>query len=175
VVSSGGIRCRFGDRYARETPSRIRIDGECSDERSRAIVLQVRAIDRENDRFSAEIVDVGGESGWTHPGFAWSFHRCASRATCLDFLPAEQRDSPCPDLTIDVIDLGGRFHLSVRGTRFLARAVPVMATVGGRPVEHVILGSDGSIAGTLTTMPRSGETLVVGYMDGSEQRSCPMP
>lgn len=84
VVAAGEIRCAFGDRY--DSAARVTIEGECTDGRTRPIVLEVAAGPDEHDRLAIDIVSVGGAPGWTHPGHAWSFRRCASRSSCLDFL-----------------------------------------------------------------------------------------
>ena len=60
-------------------------------------------------------------------------------------------------------------RVSVKGTGFVNRAVPLGATVGSVPVEGIVLDLDGGgFVGYLATQPPDGSTLQVGYLDAEE-------
>jgi hypothetical protein len=57
-------------------------------------------------------------------------------------------------------------RLEVGGTDFVARAAPVVATVGPVPVEFIFLNVDGDgFTGLLRTFPADGAQVRVGYLD----------
>lgn len=88
---------------------------------------------------------------------------------------APDRGRGCADLEIHTIEIEGRVQLSIRGTRFVERAVPIVATIGGRRVEGLLIGAAGSVVGIAPASARRGDLLVIGYADGTETWRCPMP
>jgi hypothetical protein len=76
------IVCRFGGRWHSVSERRLVIEGVCSDNMIREIILDLTPI-AGSDLFTAEVVSVGGERGWAHHDFEWSWARCASRDECL--------------------------------------------------------------------------------------------
>ncbi len=80
VVAQGTTRCEFGDRWSALGGSRVQIAGVCSDGRPRGIVLDVGAERGATTRRTPHVVSVGGEPGWSHPGWNWELRRC-SRST----------------------------------------------------------------------------------------------
>jgi hypothetical protein len=75
-----------------------------------------------------------------------------------------------PDVTDAVFDqpepggAGFLVRVSMGGTGFEARAVPVQAQVGNVPVEAIIL-QDTCAVGFLRAVPPVGATLRIGYAD----------
>lgn len=82
-----GLVCVFGDRWRSLDEATLEIDGDCSDDAARTIVLWF-ANDAATNAVGADvhIASVGGESGWQPPPWGWSFRKCASGDPCI---PAE--------------------------------------------------------------------------------------
>lgn len=81
----------------------------------------------------------------------------------------------CADIDVIVVPAGRGAHITVRGARYLARAVPLVATVGRMSIERLTVAADGSVAGILRAAPASGEMLVIQYADGTARLACPIP
>lgn len=77
--------CQFGTTWHSNGDGILVIDGVCSDDASREIVLAF-ANDPSSNAIGAtvEIASVGGEDGWIPPAFGWSFQKCvtASEGPC---------------------------------------------------------------------------------------------
>lgn len=74
-----GRTCQFGPTWHSRGDSVLVIDGACSDDASREIVLAFRNDPSTNAiRATVEIASVGGEGGWIPPAFGWSFQKCAT-------------------------------------------------------------------------------------------------
>jgi hypothetical protein len=87
---------------------------------------------------------------------------------------SQASDSDRPSVTdalfIPAGESRGRMHLQVRGERFVARAVPLLARLGEQVVTRVVLRADGrGFAGILERTPRDGDRLHVGYADAELQ------
>lgn len=82
TVAHGDTTCTFGDRWRDLSGGRVAIEGACTDRTPRTIELRLTTAPA--SRFwTAEIVAVGGERGWSHPGRDWQFRRCTDRADCM--------------------------------------------------------------------------------------------
>ncbi|NIS79818.1 MAG: hypothetical protein GTO14_06340 [Anaerolineales bacterium] len=75
-VCSGDPTCRFGDQWRSLSERRLAIQGNCTDGISREIVLDLTASTAWQETFDVDIIRVGDEAGWIHPGFNWSWRKC---------------------------------------------------------------------------------------------------
>ena len=73
----GSPSCVFGDRWRSLGPSTLLIAGKCSDGVAREIRLDF-PVDRQFDPMTTtpSLASVGGEAGWTHDNWWWSFRKC---------------------------------------------------------------------------------------------------
>lgn len=74
------LTCVFGQQWWSEGASRLVIVGECSDQRAREIVIAVDEDASSNTSFGGAggtLLSVGGELGWSHDNWDWSFRKCA--------------------------------------------------------------------------------------------------
>lgn len=78
--------------------------------------------------------------------------------TSAEFIPLSSETTPDPGFVMRVI-----VHVSGLDQR----AVPVMARVGGQPLQGLMfLIAEAGLQGFLQEMPASGDELFIGYADG---------
>lgn len=66
--------CVFGSPWASRGPTTLIITGDCFDGVARPIEI---ALDR-----GADVVSVGGETGWSHNNWDWAFRKCDGVEPC---------------------------------------------------------------------------------------------
>jgi hypothetical protein len=86
TVARADVVCRFGSQWHSLSESRLVIQGDCSDDVAREIELNFTRV-LGTETFDAQVISVGGEVGWSHQDWAWSWARCGSPETCLLSLP----------------------------------------------------------------------------------------
>lgn len=83
-VSDAGeqVRCEFASSWSAPDADTLVIGGACSDGYDRDIQLAFPRDDSSNATGVAaiEVVAVGGEAGWLHPQFDWSWQKCGDRS-----------------------------------------------------------------------------------------------
>ncbi len=80
--AGGQLRCEFAERWSAPDASTLVIDGACSDGRDRQIVLGFPTDTGQNaSGLSAiDVTQVGGEDGWGHFQFDWSWQKCGDES-----------------------------------------------------------------------------------------------
>jgi hypothetical protein len=66
--------CTLGGKWRVIAGGRVGIGSTCTDGKAREVVMKLGTL---------EVVTVGGESGWGHDGWGWSWKKCADRAACM--------------------------------------------------------------------------------------------
>ena len=84
---SADLTCVFGATWHSLDATTVVIAGDCSDERARDIQLRLAAdaaIETEIGG-DATVLAVGGEAGWSHDNWEWTFRKCPAgtdESTC---------------------------------------------------------------------------------------------
>jgi hypothetical protein len=79
---ASAVECRFAARWRAVSPREVSMEGQCDDGASREIRLRFPAGDPATGLVPDRVL-VDGEEGWAHPGFMWSFRKCAGREGCV--------------------------------------------------------------------------------------------
>ena len=78
------IRCTFGGRWRTLELRVLELDASCSDGNARAVQLSFPELDFATGVMPATL-SVGGQMGWDHRDWPWSFRKCNSRDDCPPF------------------------------------------------------------------------------------------
>jgi hypothetical protein len=70
----GAVSCVFGTEWHSLDSTHVSIAGTCSDGQARDIEIEMTA--------DPQVLSVGGQTGWSHDNWAWSFRKCADSTTC---------------------------------------------------------------------------------------------
>jgi hypothetical protein len=76
--------CTFGDEWHSAGANALVIQGDCTDEVEREIVLELDSDPSNNSEMGGvtiKIVSVGGESDWIHADWPWMFRKCEAEQT----------------------------------------------------------------------------------------------
>lgn len=70
--------CVFGDEWHSEDDQTLVIEGHCTDDVVRDIVLLFSSDASQNSEFGngATVLTVDGQTGWSHNGWEWAFRKC---------------------------------------------------------------------------------------------------
>jgi hypothetical protein len=86
----GTVTCVFGDAWWSRGPSTLVIAGDCSDGAAREIVIALSEDSTGNSSFGGAggtLMTVGGEAGWSHDNWAWSFRKCPAGTGVANCFP----------------------------------------------------------------------------------------
>lgn len=73
------LTCVFGERWRSEDSQTLVIEGLCSDDVVRDIVLELDRDSSQNSEFAMEpttLLSVGGQTDWSHNNWDWAFRKC---------------------------------------------------------------------------------------------------
>ena len=75
--------CIFGERWHTNDDQTLVIEGECTDDVTRNIVLQFNGDSSQNSQFgiTPNLLTVGAQTGWAHNGWEWAFRKCPEDGT----------------------------------------------------------------------------------------------
>ena len=76
---TAALQCVFGASWHSVAGERLIIEGRCTDGSSRNIELGFTSPAAQNGvggGATVDLISVGGEQGWIHPGFDWRFKKC---------------------------------------------------------------------------------------------------
>jgi hypothetical protein len=85
----GTPTCLFGDRWRSTSDRIVVLAGVCSDGVARDIAIELDAATGDDSDWNgagATVLTVGGETGWSHDNWTWSFRKCppgTAPATCF--------------------------------------------------------------------------------------------
>ena len=86
-VCESDVTCFFGDRWYSRDARTLVIDGDCSDDVAREIVIDFQpdaSLNTIPGGSGGGLISVGGEAGWSHNSWEWSFRKCPVGASSLD-------------------------------------------------------------------------------------------
>jgi hypothetical protein len=79
------LRCVFEGRWLSLGPRVIELEARCTDAAIRPVQIELPEDQEPAIGISAVVLSVGGESGWDHRDWPWSWRKCASRDACPPF------------------------------------------------------------------------------------------
>jgi hypothetical protein len=81
--------CVFGDSWRSEDDQTLVIQGHCSDDVTRDIVLEFNSDSSQNASFGAgaTLLTVDGEVTWSHNSWEWAFRKCLDDDTQCGWMP----------------------------------------------------------------------------------------
>lgn len=83
--TDGSLRCVFEGRWQSLGPRVIELEARCTDATSRSVQVDLPEDQDPATGVNAVVLSVGGESGWDHRDWPWSWRKCESRDACPPF------------------------------------------------------------------------------------------